>query len=335
MNCAGSPIGGFFESMADQDSYPNYHWMPPRAAEPVYAAKPAKFRQRYWLHALLFALTVYSTTLVGARLAYNFAHNLPAFDIETDLFAYGELWNDPAQLAAGLPFSLTLLTILLAHEFGHYLACLFYRVDASLPYFIPAPTLIGTLGAFIRIRGPIYSRRALFDIGIAGPIAGFVFLLPAMAIGLAYSKVIPDVPSEGSILFGVPTLLWLLEKLIFPGVSGSVIYLHPVARAAWIGVFATALNLLPIGQLDGGHILYAFVGERHRRLSIAFALLLVPIGLIYWWGWLFWAAVLFILGARHPVIYDDNPLGAARRRLGALALLIFALSFMPNPFAHV
>ena len=323
--------------MADQDSYPQvgYGWeaiTPPRAPQP--AAERVRFPQRYWLHAVLFLLTAYSTTLVGARMAHNFAHNLPAFDLETDLPAYSEIWADPAQLASGLPFSLTLLAILLAHEFGHYLACVYYRVNASLPYFIPAPTLIGTLGAFIRIRGPIYSRRALFDIGVAGPIAGFVFLLPALSIGVVYSKIIPDVTQEGSILFGMPGLLWVLDKLIFPGVHGRMIYLHPVARAAWIGVFATALNLLPIGQLDGGHILYAFVGEQHRRLSRMFVLLLVPIGMIYWWGWLFWATVLFFLGSRHPVIYDENPLGKTRRWLGLLAVIIFALSFMPNPFVH-
>ena len=155
-----------------------------------------------------------------------------------------------------------------------------------------------------------------------------------MAIGLAYSKVVADIPHEGTILFGSPPLLWVFHKIIFPGVQQGLIYLHPVARAAWIGVFATALNLLPIGQLDGGHILYAFVGERHRPLSRVFVLLLVPIGLLYWWGWLFWAAVLFFLGARHPVIYDDQPLGRVRQHLGALALIIFALSFMPNPFVR-
>src|SRR5713226_8789762 len=168
--------------MADQDSYraPQYGWT--TVTPPTFAAEqPARFQQRYWLHALLFLLTLYSTTVVGARVTHNFQHNLPFFDADADIPAYTEIWNEPAQLATGLPFSLTLLTILLAHEFGHYLACVYYRVNASLPYFIPAPTLIGTLGAFIRIRGPIYSRRALFDIGVAGPIAGFVFLLPALA----------------------------------------------------------------------------------------------------------------------------------------------------------
>jgi membrane-associated protease RseP (regulator of RpoE activity) len=296
--------------------------------------EPPPPRHRYWLHALLFLATLYSTTLVGARMAHNFHHNLPAFDIEADMAAYAEMWMDPRQLAGGLPFSLTLLAILLAHEFGHYLACVHYRVNASLPYFIPmVPPLtpIGTLGAFIRIRGPIFSRRALFDIGVAGPLAGYVFLLPALAIGLAYSKIIADVPREGSILFGTPALLWVFQKLIHPGVDPGMIYLHPVARAAWVGVFATALNLLPIGQLDGGHILYAFVGDKHRMLSRIFAVALIPLGRIYWWPWLLWAAVLFFLGSRHPVVYDTSNLGGLRRKLGILALVIFVLSFVPSP----
>ena len=190
----------------------------------------------------------------------------------------------PGRLLRGLPFSLTLMTILLAHEFGHYLACVYYRVDASLPYFLPSPTLIGTFGAFIRIRSPIYSKRVLFDIGIAGPLAGFVFLLPALAIGLAFSKVIPGIAHQGSVQFGTPPVQWLLEQAIFPGVAPGDIYLHPVARAAWVGVFATALNLLPIGQLDGGHILYALVGERHKLVSKVVIALLVPLGIFFWWA---------------------------------------------------
>ncbi len=304
-------------------------WAEP--VRPVFAAETPRPRHRYWLHALLFLATLYSTTLVGSRLTYNFQHNLPPVDMENDLAAYTEMWLDPVQLVRGLPFSLTLLAILLAHEFGHYLACVYYRVNASLPYFITAPTLIGTLGAFIRIRGPIFSRRALFDIGVAGPIAGYVFLLPALGIGLAYSKIIADVPREGTVLFGTPALLWLFEKLIYPGVDTASIYLHPVARAAWIGIFATALNLLPIGQLDGGHILYAFVGEKHRRLSRIFILSLIPMGLLYWWVWLFWALVLFFLGSRHPAVYDESSLGSLRTKLGVLALAIFLLSFMPSP----
>jgi membrane-associated protease RseP (regulator of RpoE activity) len=234
---------------------------------------------------------------------------------------------------AGLPFSLTLLGVLMAHEFGHYLACRYYRVNASLPYFIPAPTFIGTFGAFIRIRSPIYSKQVLFDVGIAGPLAGFVCVLPALAIGLAYSKVLPGIAGRGDLVFGVPPLLWLLEKAIFPGVAAADIYLHPVARAAWVGVFATALNLLPIGQLDGGHIVYSFIGERHRVFSKIFIAALLPLGFLYW-PWFLWALVLFVLGRRHPSIFDSSRLSPGRRRLGYLALVIFLLCFMAAPLAN-
>jgi peptidase M50-like protein len=295
---------------------------------------PARTRPRYWLHILLFLLTLVSTTIVGARMQYNFDRNLPFFDFERDLAAFGLWWHDPAFLLKGLPFSLTLLAILLAHEFGHYLACRYYRVDASLPYFLPAPTFTGTLGAFIRIRAPIYSKRVLFDVGVAGPLAGFIFLLPALAIGLAFSKIIPNIVHQGAWSFGTPAMLWLLERVIFPGVGTADIYLHPIARAAWIGILATALNLLPIGQLDGGHILYSIVGERHKMLSRVFALMLVPIGIKFWAGWLVWAVLLLFFGMRHPSIYDPTEIGDSRRKLGWLSLAIFALCFTVEPIAY-
>jgi len=231
----------------------------------------------------------------------------------------------------GLPFSLTLLLILLAHEMGHYLACQYYRVEATLPFFLPAPTLIGTLGAFIRIRSPIYTRKALFDIGVAGPLAGFIFLLPALAVGLAFSKVIPGIAERGELIFGAPPIQSLLQAVIFPGVAAADVSLHPVARAAWVGVLATALNLLPVGQLDGGHILYAFAGRHHRLLSRLFVLALIPIGLFYSYSWLLWAAILLLLGMRHPVIHDTTDLGPGRRKLAVLALVIFLLSFTLAP----
>lgn len=280
----------------------------------------------------MFVLTLASTTIVGARMQYNFSQNLPFFDLERDLAAFGLWWGQPAFLLQGIPFSLTLLTILLAHEFGHYLACMYYRVDASLPYFLPAPTFTGTLGAFIRIRAPIYSKRVLFDVGVAGPLAGFVFLLPALAIGLAYSKIIPGVAHQGAFTFGTPALLWLLERAVFPGVATADIYLHPVARAAWIGILATALNLLPIGQLDGGHILYSIAGERHKKMSRVFAALLVPMG-YFWAGWLVWAVLLLIFGMRHPAIYDPSEIGPGRRKLAWLSLAIFLLCFTLAPIS--
>jgi membrane-associated protease RseP (regulator of RpoE activity) len=287
-------------------------------------------RQRYWLHILLLLLTLMTTTAVGARMQYNFEHSLPFFDIDRDMGAFLTSWRHPASLFAGLPFSLTLLAILLAHEFGHYLACVFYGVDASLPYFLPAPTFTGTFGAFIRIRSAIYAKSVLFDIGIAGPIAGFVFLLPALSVGLAMSKVVPGIGHTGDLQFGTPIILWLFEKAIFPGIASTDLYLHPVVRAGWVGVFATAMNLLPIGQLDGGHILYAVAGDRHRVLSRIFLAALLPLG-YFWQGWIFWAVILFIFSRRHPSIYDPEGISPSRKKLAWLALVIFVVSFMPVP----
>lgn len=268
--------------------------------------------------------------MVGAAMQSDFERSIP-FDVEHSLDLWGFFWRHPSTLLQGLPFSLTLLIILLAHEFGHYVAAMFHQVDASLPYFLPSPFL-GTFGAFIRVRSPIYSKRALFDIGIAGPLAGFIFLVPALAVGIAFSKVIPGIAHQGSMHFGVPGLQWLFEHAIFPGAASGDIYLHPVARAAWVGMFATAMNLLPIGQLDGGHILYSFFPRRHKMVSRAVCLLMLPLGK-FWLGWAVWAVVLLWLGRRHPVIYDATVLSDGRRKLGWLALVIFILCFSFAPLA--
>jgi hypothetical protein len=303
--------------------YPQYGGYPERAA----------VAERYWLYLLLFGVTLLTTTIVGSAMQSDFDRNLP-FDIERNILEFARFWRHPWLLLNGLPFSLTLLTILMAHEFGHYLACVYYRVDASLPYFLPAPTLTGTFGAFIRIRSAISSRRILFDIGVAGPLAGFLFLLPALGVGLAFSKVIPNIAHEGNIHFGTPALQWILSKVIFPGTAVSDIYLHPVARAAWIGMLATALNLLPIGQLDGGHILYSMTGDRHRLISKLAIAALVPLA-YFWWVWLFWAVILFWLGRRHPVIYDSTDLGTGRRQLGYLSMAVFLLCFTFSPISSL
>ena len=301
-------------------------------AQPEFVAPPwrrrAALRPRYWLHALLFVLTLFTTCVVGAGMQRDFDQNLP-FSVENAVEGFFTVWSDPLLPAAGLPFGLTLLTILLAHEFGHYFASMYYRVDASLPYFLPSP-VFGTFGAFIRVRSPIYSKRALFDIGIAGPLAGFIALIPALGVGIAFSKVIPGIAAQGSISFGTPALLWLAQQFVFPGVPAADIYLHPIARAAWVGLFATALNLLPIGQLDGGHIVYAIASRRHRLLSFLFIAALVPLGR-YWPGWLLWAGILFLLRKHHPVIYDAEPVGPGRMRLAVAALVIFALCFTVAP----
>ena len=286
-------------------------------------------RQRYWLHALLFLLTLLSTMVVGAGFAESFAANRHAnFG---DLFGYVRVWHQPSLLLQGLPFSLTLLTILMAHEMGHYLTARHYGVDVSLPYFLPAPTLIGTFGAFIRIRSAIYSKRALFDIGIAGPLAGFGVLLPPLIAGLSLSKVMPAVVHRGDLVFGNPLLLQWFGQVRFPGVAAGNINLHPVALAAWAGLLATALNLLPIGQLDGGHILYAFAAEKTRWLSRFFVASLIPLGYYFSGSWWVWAVLLFFFGMRHPVVYDPYPIGRTRTWLGIAALVILIVSFTVSP----
>ncbi|HUA83914.1 MAG TPA: site-2 protease family protein [Bryobacteraceae bacterium] len=313
---------------------------PPTAVTPGFFetlhAEHAPPRHRYWLHALLLLLTLVTTTVVGSELAHSFAQNR-VFTV--DFSGYQRLLHDPASILDGLPFSMTLLVILLAHEMGHYLAARYYHVDVTLPFFLPAPTLIGTFGAFIRIRSAILAKRILFDIGIGGPIAGFLALILPLIIGVSLSKVEPGIAVRGDVIFGTPLFLRLFEWIAFPGVPASDIYLHPVARAAWVGLLATALNLLPIGQLDGGHIMYAFFGERTKLTSRIFVAALGILGAVqlftsdYKMGymWLFWALLLFILGMRHPAIVDPVRLSPKRRWLGLAALLIFILSFTLAP----
>jgi membrane-associated protease RseP (regulator of RpoE activity) len=287
------------------------------------------YTSRIWLHAGLLLATLFTTCLVGSRMQQSFHGNLPlSADDIWNAFANG--WRDPATLLAGLPFSLTLLTILMAHELGHFLTCVYYRLDASLPYFLPAPVLTGTFGAFIRIRSPIYLRKTLFDVAVGGPLAGFVFLLPALAIGVAFSKVIPGIGAESEILFGVPPLLRLMEMAVFPGVPSGDIYLHPVARAAWIGLLATGWNLIPIGQLDGGHVVYSLAGRRHLKLSWIFLGVLVILGIFYWRWWFLWVVILYF-GRRHPAIHDSEALSPGRKKLAWLTLMIFLICFTPAP----
>lgn len=298
----------------------------------------ARIRHRYWLHALLLLLTLFSTTVVGASLAESFAANRP-FSLDAAFAGYGRAFHRLSYLLAGLPFSLTLLTILMAHEMGHYLTARYYGVDVSLPYFLPAPTLIGTFGAFIRIRSGIYSKRALFDIGIGGPLAGFVTLMAPLIVGLLLSRAVPGLGARGDVILGSPAIMRLLEWLIFPGIPARDISLHPMAWAAWAGLLATALNLLPVGQLDGGHILYAFAGERTRVLSRVFVGALASLAVYQLiathytdgYTWLVWSAMLLLFGMRHPAIYDPTPLGRARTWLAIGALVIFVLSFTVSP----
>jgi membrane-associated protease RseP (regulator of RpoE activity) len=285
-------------------------------------------------HCFLFLLTLLTTLVVGAHIALNYGQGLPAFDWDLSLTFFTGILRSPATLALGVPFSCTLLAILLAHEMGHYFACRYYGIESTYPYFIPAPTLIGTMGAFIRIRSPIPTRRALFDVGISGPLAGFAVALPALVVATLHSQGVAPLNSPGSIKLGNPLAIILLTKILHPSFSPSGVALQPIGCGAWVGLFATALNLLPIGQLDGGHILYAVLGERHRAISRGLVLALVPLGVFCWPGWVVWAAMLLVVGLRHPlVMYPLEPLDKTRKVLAVFAALLFLLTFIPTPFS--
>ncbi len=278
----------------------------------------------------LFLLTLMTTLAAGVQFSADYARNR-APSLEDFFGAYGAILTRPGLLLAGIPFSFTLIGILLAHELGHYFACRYYAISSSYPYFIPAPTLFGTLGAFIRIRSPIVNRKALFDVGLAGPVVGFAFAAPALGVAVLYSKIVPAAQADVALLFGDPWLQRLLVAWLRPGVSPADLLLHPVGRAAWVGIFATALNLLPAGQFDGGHILYALASERHRVVSFLVALVLLPMGWL-WSGWVLWATLILLLGFRHPPLLDRwEPLDRKRRVWAAIALIIFLLCFMPSP----
>jgi len=289
---------------------------------------PRKFQHRYRTHILLFLATLFTTsfTPVWAVLLAGF-NPLP-------LLTWGVF-------KAGLWYSLPVLTILSAHEFGHYFACRYHNVNATLPYFIPAPLpLTGTFGAVIRIREPFPSKRALFDIGVAGPIAGFVVLVPFLIWGMTLSDV-AVVPSDGSaIYFGEPLLWKALEWLHFGIIpEGQDVMLHPVGLAAWWGMLATALNLFPFGQLDGGHIMYASVGRHASRFS-AVTLVAVVLLAMRSSSWLVTAGMMALMammfGFRHPRIIDEHePLDRSRQAVAILAAVIFVICFTPVPIQLV
>jgi len=244
-----------------------------------------------------------------------------------------EILRNPLLMISGLPFSISIMTILFAHEMGHYLTCLYYGIDVTLPYFIPAPTPMGTMGAFIKIRSPIQHRAALLDVGVNGPIAGFVFAVPTLIVGLAYSRFVAADSTAGGLTFGEPLIFKIAAYLMGKSPpSGMDLYLHPIALAAWFGFLATTLNLLPVGQLDGGHITYALFPNRHKRISQALVIALVPLGIWYWPGWLVWVVLLLIIRLRHPTTIDDSvPLERRHIWLGWFALAMFILCFMPTP----
>jgi membrane-associated protease RseP (regulator of RpoE activity) len=288
-----------------------------------------------WLAIALFLLTLLTSLVAGTHFAAAYANNQAAsFDVFFQSFPL--LYRQPALLLSGLPFAITLLAILLAHELGHYFACKNHHIHATYPFFIPAPTLIGTFGAFILIRSPIRAVRASFDVGASGPLVGFVVALPALAFGVLHAKIIHGLDSDGSadLIFGVPLALRLVAAVLQPNLHVSDLLLHPVGRAAWVGLFATALNLLPVGQLDGGHILRSVSPRLHRWVSLFLPIALLPLGIFQWRGWMIWAVILFSLRFfRAAPIYDLTPLDANRKFGALIALAVFVLCFMPNPLS--
>lgn len=312
--------------------------------------EPGRERTAWGLHALLLLLTVFTTCMAGALLAgvdplrSEAVRALGMWLPMPTTVAWGDLLR-------GVPFGLTLVAILMAHELGHYMAARVHRIRVTPPFFIPFPayySIVGTLGAFIRLKSPMVRRSILFDVGAAGPWISFLVSIPAMAIGLALSSTAPgsaEVLTPFVIRFGGEPV-WIgsslvtgvLGKLAFPGGFGvHPVVLHPVAFAGWVGFFVTALNLLPFGQLDGGHVLYALGGARRQRWAgYAFLLALVPLGLL-WWGWWLWGAVAFFLSRGrigHPrVLQESVPLDRVRTVLAVGAIFIFFLTFTPLPLS--
>lgn len=298
-------------------------------------------RNRYWVHGLLLLLTVFTMLVTGARMHYNFVHGIPTFGIVDGglkLFPITWIFHNPAELLNGIPFALTLILILLAHEMGHYLYCVRYGVNATLPFFIPFPSPIGTLGAFIRIRSMIRSRAALFDIGIAGPIAGFIVSLIVLIFALPLSHVRP--PDAGEPDLGLPLIFQIvyaaMGKLgigITAKMALSSVQLHPAAIAAWVGMFATSLNLLPGGQLDGGHIVYSLAPRGHKWISHLSIVTLVLLA-YFWLGWAVWAILLRLSGSRHPQVAPWPDISRPRKWLSLAALVMLVLTLVYEPFPH-
>ena len=316
------------------------------------ADSSGKEKQRYWLHLLLFLITFFTTTVAGYEWVRGFSN-------KTEFF----------ELVYGLPYALSILFVLGTHEFGHYFAAKIHKVKATLPYFIPFPSILGflnfgTLGAVIKIKSPIPSKKALFDIGVAGPIAGFIASTILIIYGFTHLPgkeyliwIHPDfdLPTYGkgglALVFG-DSLLFSFLREVFTSSKDfippmSEIYHYPYLCVGWFGYFVTAMNLIPVGQLDGGHIVYSLFGEKKQYTISSVALIIliilgvagiliayleVPLNL-GWSGWLFWAAILFfVIKVKHPPIYDDTPLNMRRKILGYVTIAIFFLCFIPAPF---
>lgn len=276
-------------------------------------------RKKNWLHILLFVLTLLTTTAGGA------------------LQTGANPFTNPREMVAGLPFSFTLMAILLAHEMGHYLTARYHGVRATLPFFIPAPPIpffIGTFGAFIRMESPPQDRRSLFDVAAAGPLAGLALAIPAVVLGLSLSTVSPATQESGGFALGSSLLLAFLREAVLGFVPDHLdVIIHPIGTAGWVGLFVTAMNLLPVGQLDGGHVVYALFGERYIWVSRLGLGVILALGLLRLWdGWIVWGLILLFLGVRHPPPLDPHTrLDPKRIFLGWVVLAVLAVTFIPVP----
>jgi membrane-associated protease RseP (regulator of RpoE activity) len=297
-----------FRTLPKGDSGNGWHLMTP----------PARQRPNYHIHILLFCMTIVTTVVAGM-----------VIEGMNPLEHLGEFYR-------GFPYAGTLLAILLAHEMGHYLTARYYGMDVTLPYFLPAPPplfFVGTLGAFIRMRSPAQHRRALLYVAAAGPIAGFCVALPAVIYAYTHSTVAPLNAGEGGMYFGEPLLLQLIGYLIVgPVPQGSVLQINSVGVAAWFGLLVTMFNLMPVGQLDGGHIVYAIIGRHARYVSRVVIGALLVMGYFFFEGWFLWAVMGWLTSLRQPLILDPaTPLNRQSRLIAGLALVIFVLCFMPVP----
>lgn len=304
----------------------------------IFAGVVKPTASRIWINGVLFLATIWSTLLVGAT-------NVVEPQAWTELIS-------PSYLLNGLPFSATLLVILLAHEFGHYFAARYHRVAVTLPYFLPMPVGFGTFGAFIRLKEPISDRRKLFDIGVAGPLAGLALALPLLIYGLSISTVAVPPPNTPYIIEG-NSLLYLGIKYLMFGqilpnpITGADVFISQIAFAAWIGLLVTALNLLPVGQLDGGHTVFALFGRKARVINLATMGVLTLLALaslpgfqsfipglanVGFTGWFIWLVLLLLIGVEHPPALDDvTRLDTRRRLIGYLVIIVFILTFVPVP----
>ncbi len=317
------------------DSFPMRVFAEPPVLEPGNGlSRPpvAAPRDPLWRSLVLFFLTVLATMWAGQLHYLGFYLDPGAVELP---------WTRWELFLRGAWYSAPILAILGAHELGHYYACRYYQVDASRPYFLPMPVLLtGTLGAFIRIRQQVQSKRALFDIGIAGPIAGFLVAVPILLIGASMSRMV-QLPSQGEVEFiGEPLLVQFAIWLNFgTRPDGYDVVFHPMAFAAWFGLLATALNLFPIGQLDGGHISYAVLGRKSTAVTLAATATVVALAFISM-SWILWAALMVVMllafGPRHPRTFDEDiPLDRTRLWLAGFALLMFVLCFTPVPLSVI